>query len=202
MDTRLFRIETRPGRLRQQDLPLVARALVGYYKGQVRVKTGITRNVRYVRLEASDFHVQLMAEDWARILPYIQNDDFNQFIVKSQPDVVYSNQYVHSSPLIDSTDRQYYVRVLNTLTTLFVETFPTVPVTHGFDRIVDDVVGVSDTSLFFIDNLYLQEDLVVSDSSLLFVSNQYVQDALDLVDQALVGLETHLLLSDSIGLTE
>ncbi len=128
MDNRLFNIETRPGHLRQQDLPLVARALVAAFRQQAVVKTGRTKNVGYVRIEMSDCHVQILAADWAKILPYIQNDTFNQVIVKSQIDSVFLDPVTaHASPLIDRTDRQYYLRVLGILQGLFPEAYPTSP---------------------------------------------------------------------------
>lgn len=128
MDNRLYKIETRPGRLRQQDLPLVARALISVFRRQAEVKVGFTKNVKWVRLEAKDFHVQILGEDWAKILPYIQDDSFNQLVVKSQIDSVYIDpNTAHASAIIDHTDRQYYLRVLQTLQGLFPEAYPTSP---------------------------------------------------------------------------
>lgn len=126
MDNRLFQITTRPTKLRQQDLPLVARALLSLFRRQAVAKTGRVKNISYIRIEAKDFQVQILASDWAKILPFIQDDSFNQVVVKSQIDSVYLDPTtMHASPLIDHTDREYYLRVLYTLQGLFPEAYPT-----------------------------------------------------------------------------
>lgn len=126
MDNRLFKIPKRPGRLRQQDLPLVARALVAAMRKQAQVKTGRVENIGYVRIETSDFQVQVLASDWAKILPYLQDESFNQVVVKSQIDPVVSDPLTaHASPIIDRTDKQYYLKVLHVLQRLFPEKYPT-----------------------------------------------------------------------------
>jgi len=128
VDNRLFNITTRPGLLRTQDLPLVARALVSLFRKQAVVKTGRTKNLGYVRIEAHDFQVQILAEDWAKIMPYIQDETFNQVVVKSQIDPVVINPLVaHDSSIIDGVDRQYYLRVLQILQGLFPVAYPTSP---------------------------------------------------------------------------
>lgn len=126
MDNRLFKIETRPGLQRRQDLPLLARALVAVFRKQGQAKIGITKNVRYVRLETPEFHVQVLASDWAKIMPYVEDQSFDQVIVKSQLDSVWIDPLAsHSPPLIDRTDRQYYLRVLEVLQGLFPTAYPT-----------------------------------------------------------------------------
>ncbi len=126
VDNRLFKIETRPGYQRRQDLPLLARALVAVFRKKGQAKIGITKNVRFVRLELPEYHVQILASDWAKIMPFIQNDEFNQAVVKSQIDSVWIDPLTsHDSPLIDRTDRQYYLRVLAILQGLFPTAYPT-----------------------------------------------------------------------------
>ncbi len=126
MDNRLFQITSRPSRLRRQDLPLVARALVSLYRRQAKVETGFVRNIGYVLITASDFKVQILASDWAKILPRIQDESFNQVVTKSQVDSVYIDPLAsHASSIIDHTDREYYLRVLYTLQALFSEAYPT-----------------------------------------------------------------------------
>jgi hypothetical protein len=126
VDNRLFKIETRPGLQRRQDLPLLARALVAVFRKQGQAKTGFVKNVGYVRLETPEFHVQVLASDWAKILPYIQSDVFNQVVVKSQIDSVWIDPLASlAPPIIDRTDRQYYLRVLEVLQGLFPTAYPT-----------------------------------------------------------------------------
>jgi len=126
VDNRLFNIETRPGLQRRQDLPLLAQALVAVFRKRGQAKIGRTKNIGWVRLETPTYHVQVLAEDWAKILPYIQDESFNQVIVKSQLDSVWIDpNTAHAPPLIDRTDRQYYLRVLAVLQGLFPTAYPT-----------------------------------------------------------------------------
>lgn len=128
MDNRLYSIVSRPGKLRRQDLPLVARALVSLFRKQAVVKTGFVKNVGYVRIVAHDFRVQILASDWAKIEPYIRDSSFDQAVVKSQVDTVWIDPLVaHDSSIIDRTDREYYLKVYRTLWGLFPEAYPTSP---------------------------------------------------------------------------
>lgn len=126
MDNRLFNITARPGRLRRQDLPIVARALVSLFRKQATLKTGITKNVGYVRIEAVGFQVQILQEDWNKILPSLKDDFLNQVVFKTQvdPTVLYPVQE-HEPSIIDRTDQQYYTRTLQLLQELFTEAYPT-----------------------------------------------------------------------------
>jgi hypothetical protein len=126
VDNRLFKIETRPGPQLRQDLPILARALVAVFRKKGQAKIGRTKNLGWVRLETPEFHVQVLASDWAKILPYIEDETFNQAIVKSQIDSVWIDPLTsHAPPLIDRTDRQYYLRVLGILQQLFPTAYPT-----------------------------------------------------------------------------
>lgn len=126
MDSRLFNIPLRPGTPRQQDLPLIARAIVALYQGQAKLKTGRVKNLGYVRIEAKDFQVQLLASDWAKVLPYIQSEDFDQVVTKAQLDSVRLDpNFVSDSSLIDHQNQQYYLKVLYTLRGLFPDRYPT-----------------------------------------------------------------------------
>jgi len=126
VDNRLFKIETRPGHQLQQDLPLLARALVAVFKKRGQAKIGVKKNVRFVRLETPEFHVQLLASDWAKIMPYIEDESFNQVVVKSQIDSVWVDPVsAHATALISRTDQQYYLRILGILQGLFPTAFPT-----------------------------------------------------------------------------
>jgi hypothetical protein len=122
MDNRLFKIVDRPVRLRQSDLPLLARGLMAVFLKKGTVKTGHVRNLSYVRLEFGGQHIQVLAEDWAKIEPYLVDDSFSQLVVKSQADVIRINpEAVIQPPLLDVVDRQYYLRVLGVLQGLFNE---------------------------------------------------------------------------------
>lgn len=126
MDNRLFQISARPGRLRQQDLPYVARALVSLFRKQAEVKTGTAKEISYVRIQSPSLTVQILAEDWAKILPYLQDDTLNQVVNKMQEDTVWGNQVTaHDASTIDQVDRGYYYAVLSLLQRLFTEAYPT-----------------------------------------------------------------------------
>lgn len=112
--------------MRQQDLPYVARALVSLFRKQAQLKTGKVKGIGYIRIESPSLTVQIVAEDWAKILPYLQDDSLNQFVTKMQPDTVWGDPVAaHDGAIVDQTDRQYYLRVLGILQGLFPEAYPT-----------------------------------------------------------------------------
>ena len=70
--------------------------------------------------------VQILAEDWAKIQPYIRDDSFNQVVVPSQIDPAWGNVLaMEDASTIDWTNRQYYLKILYTLMMLFPESYPT-----------------------------------------------------------------------------
>lgn len=74
MDNRLGNIATtRPGRLRTQDLPVLASAMVGYWKGLGVVDANTKGNVGYVRIHGPNFDITVTDDDWLRILPYLRD---------------------------------------------------------------------------------------------------------------------------------
>lgn len=126
MDSRLFNIPLRPGTPRTQDLPLLARAIVALFKGGAKVKTGWVKNLGYVRIETRDFQVQLLAKDWSKILPFIQDGSFEETVTKAQMDALYLDPtLVNDNSLVDRNNLQYYLKILYTLQSLFMESYPT-----------------------------------------------------------------------------
>lgn len=96
------------------------------FRKQAEVKTGTAKEISYVRIQSPSLTVQILAEDWAKILPYLQDDTLNQVVNKMQEDTVWGNQVTaHDASTIDQVDRGYYYAVLSLLQRLFTEAYPT-----------------------------------------------------------------------------
>ena len=122
MDTRLWTIShLRPEALRRPDLPNVARAIVGYMRGMVKLHTGHVRETTYVLFQANAFQALVRGEDWAKILPYLKDDTLSPPPEPLKPG---TPGYV-SVANIDVYDAYYYGRVLGVLQGLFTQDFPT-----------------------------------------------------------------------------
>ena len=120
MEQRLWSLfGSRPETLKAPDLPNVARAIVGYMRGMCKVKAGCTHNTSYVLFKAQGFQVVIRGDDWAKIMPYLQD---NTLSPPSEPLVPWFNVSIAT---VDIHDPDYYSKVLGVLQTLFTETFPT-----------------------------------------------------------------------------
>ena len=118
VDVRLFSVgANRPGKVRQQDIPNLARAIIFAVQGLATVDPNTTKNVSFVRIWNKYLDVLVLAEDWARLLPDLQVGTFDNVIQKKlNPEAQ------------DFGDPIYYERVLATLYTLFkdAEAYPKV----------------------------------------------------------------------------
>jgi hypothetical protein len=121
VDNRLFQIwGLRPANLRKEDLPEVARAIVSLYRRKAQVTTGITKNVSYVLITGRGLKVQVLAEDWAKIMPFIKDGTFDQTVLRSEQDNAWIDpKTAYDISTLDQVDRQYYLRILGTLQGLF-----------------------------------------------------------------------------------
>jgi hypothetical protein len=126
VDTRLYSIlQRRPKRLRQQDLPPVAKAIVAVIRKKSRASVGVHQNLSYVWLRGDDPGVVVLKEDWEKILPYIEDGTFDPTqtpvprVVPLDPNVMYDEA------TIDLQDSYLYSRVLVVLRQLFPEKYPT-----------------------------------------------------------------------------
>lgn len=129
MDNRLFTIGTeRPGKIRKQDIPDLATALVGYWKGFGVVDAAEQRNIRYVRLHGDGFDVLVTGEDWVKILPALGNGTLGTF---GWPTFALNSRSTFTR---DFGDPELYEKTLATLLSLFpdAETYPTQPMPQGF----------------------------------------------------------------------
>jgi len=144
VDNRLAKIATiRPGRIRQQDIPDLASALVGYWKGWGTVDASVSKNVAYVRLHGRAFDVLVTREDWSKILGLFQDGTLG----------VLPNSTVNDLTEIpvgkDFGDPALYNRTLATLSLVFVdaEAYPVQTVQQGFlPNTIPDLVAQFDAS--------------------------------------------------------
>lgn len=130
VDNRLASIGAhRPGRLRKQDLPALASALVGYLKGFGRVTAGVAHGLSYVRLYGSYFDILVIETDWIRLLPYLRDGTLGTTVYPS-PQVEVSATATGA----DFGDPTLYQRTLTLLTQVFsdAEPYGTHTVTQGF----------------------------------------------------------------------
>lgn len=144
MDNRLAKIATiRPGRIRQQDIPDLASALVGYWKGWGTVDASVSKNVTYVRLHGRGFDVLVTREDWAKILGLLQDGTLGMF--PSPP----TNDRTEIPVGRDFGDPVLYNWTLATLSLAFTdaEVYPTQPLQQGFlPSDIQDLVAQFDAS--------------------------------------------------------
>jgi hypothetical protein len=132
VDIRLATIGTsRPGKLRKQDIPNLASALVGYWKGLGTLDAGSSKNISYVRLYGPNFDVLVAGEDWVKVLPFLQDGTLGPGLFPSPGAVVDPTVLQAGKDFGDST---LYNRTLSTLTTIFAdaEAYPTQNVQRGF----------------------------------------------------------------------
>ena len=125
MDARLSRIDGRRlSFLRRTDLPELARAIVGFERHQVQCAPDFVRETRIVRLRGPGVDVIVRGEDWDKIVPYLRDGTFNPLIVPT-PHVTWLHPEVDLDlSVIDVNDRDFFVRVLGVLRSLFTEDYP------------------------------------------------------------------------------
>jgi len=121
MDTRLWTIAgMRPETLKSTDVPNVARAIVGYYRGFAQIHGGFECNVSYVLFQAIGFQCLIRCDDWAKILPFVQSGALSPPAISLLPwgsVVNFSN--------VDIYDSLYYRQVVGVLSGLFLQRYPT-----------------------------------------------------------------------------
>ena len=111
-------------KLRRDDLPEVARALTAAERGFVRAERCYQRGVAYYRFYASTLDVLVLASDFERIIPALQNGlfDTTQYPV---PHVTRAGGPAPDLSTIEQWDSVLYNRVLDVLKALFTESYPT-----------------------------------------------------------------------------
>jgi hypothetical protein len=144
VDNRLAKIATiRPGRIRQQDIPDLASALVGYWKGWGTVDANVSKNVAYVRLHGRGFDVLVTREDWVTILGLLQDGTLGMF-----PSPL-TNNLTEIPAGKDFGDPALYNQTLATLSLAFAdaEAYPVQTIQQGFlPSNIQDLVAQFDAS--------------------------------------------------------
>lgn len=127
MDSRLFTIDgLRAGRIRREDLPLLARSIVGVSRGKGVLTAGRVRGVGYARLKGKDFDIIVVKEDWIKVEPLVRDGTFTTTDTPKFPPGAYLDPNLSRSlSMIDGPDRFYYLHVLGQLWVLFQDAWPT-----------------------------------------------------------------------------
>lgn len=128
MDIRVYNnvVGERPHRLRKSDLPIVAVAIIAIVRQQGVARSGVFKNVPYVRLSGQGFDLSVLGEDWEKILPFIQDGTFNPSLVPVAAVAGYLHpEEQNNVATLDVRDRLFYERVLYTLQGLFPDDYPT-----------------------------------------------------------------------------
>ncbi len=127
VDNRLFYVDGRRiVRLRKEDLPELARAIVAVVRGRARAGIACVKNVAYVELKGSATDALIIRSDWEKILPYIQDEFFNTQVAPAAQSGRYADHKVaFSEPILDRADKPLYDRIVGILSGLFTDTFPT-----------------------------------------------------------------------------
>jgi hypothetical protein len=113
--------------LTKDDLPQVAKAIVAYYRGQCKtVGRGIFAGMEIVEFLGDGLDVVVLASDWDKIMPRVQDNSFNPLMYPSAPqDGRLHPERELDLSIIDVGDRPQYMKVLSVLETLFPEPYPT-----------------------------------------------------------------------------
>ncbi len=126
MDARLFLLGGRMlRRLRQQDLPEVSRAIVGAIRHRYTLTSAIIQDVAVIRIVSPKQEVTILKDDWAKIMPYIQDETLTPVLNPTNPQVGYLDPQVsYDEPLFDQADRPLYLYILGLLQRLFPDSIP------------------------------------------------------------------------------
>ncbi len=126
MDSRLSLVNGRRlSRLRRQDLPEVARALLAWSRPGSRVGISIVIHISHTHITGKNFDVAILSEDWEKIEPLVKEGLFSQFLFPTRAPAVFSDPSVSLDlSLVDANDRQSYLRVLSLLWGLFPDSYP------------------------------------------------------------------------------
>jgi hypothetical protein len=114
--------EHRPHRLTQNENPELAKAILGVIRGQTSCERGYARDLSYIWFhDKFGTNIVVRADDWAKVVPYLQSGDFDPSIVPVPRQVVL---YKSDGSLLDLNDQELYNRIKNALDSLFTIKFP------------------------------------------------------------------------------
>lgn len=128
MDSRLglyngIRLE----RLARPQLPELALAILAFQRKQCTVSNQFVGNIAFYEILSFDgrINIRVRADDWEKILPYLENGRWNPLIVPTaQVGWLHPNR-VHDISLLPVTDRELYFRILDDLEAEFPISYPT-----------------------------------------------------------------------------
>lgn len=127
VDERLAEIRgRRPGKLRQQDLDPLARMIIAVLRKRGTAGVGLRGGVEVAILSDNKGTLTILKDDWALILPFLQDGTFNPLIVPAAARFGYQNSSTaYAESVIDRADRFLFNRIHKVLRGLFTETYPT-----------------------------------------------------------------------------
>lgn len=127
VDARLQFVDGRRlSRLRQEDLHDVAAAIVGYERKIVQAERVFAKQVAYYRFKAKGFVCLVLATDFAKILPFIQDGTFDPRQYPPPHFVNTGNPLINPDlSTIDQWDPVFFSRVYGQLRALFPDSYPT-----------------------------------------------------------------------------
>lgn len=129
VDNRLFYVDGRRlVRLRKEDLPELARTIIAVIRKRAHAGVARVKNVDYVEIHGTGAKALVLKSDWELILPYLQDESFNPYVVPVAPPVKPIDlQVAYDEPILDRADKPLYERIVGVLQGLFPQSFPTRP---------------------------------------------------------------------------
>jgi len=116
----------RPHRLTRNETPDLARAIVGFLRGQVACERGISGGVGYVWLHGDSGHnITVRYDDWVKIVPYLKDGSFDPTLVPVPGSVVLDPLVKFDGSVVGLADQELYGRIKTVLDQLFPVEFPT-----------------------------------------------------------------------------
>jgi hypothetical protein len=111
-------------RLTAEDLPELARAIVGVVRKTVTISTGQEKDRAFVRLTGPGVNAIVRGEDWQQILPYFLDGTLDPIRVPVSPVYSLDPFFQNEVALVPIRDQDLYRRTLAVLSGLFTTSFP------------------------------------------------------------------------------
>lgn len=127
MDSRLFFVEgTRFAKIRKQDVPNLARALIAVARARATILASRLRGVDCIRIIGPGITAVILKEDWVHIQPLIADGTLNPAISPRTQRVGYLHPDVsYDESVLDMADRALYNYLVAVLEPKFPEQWPT-----------------------------------------------------------------------------
>lgn len=128
MDTRLYKIAGRRlARLRKQDLPEAALALLETIRKRATISGLRRNNVSFVWIRGRRANLTILKEDWEKIEPFFKDGSFVPLVTPILGDRGgwLRREVAYDGPPLDGADKGLYETILQQLQQLFPEEWPT-----------------------------------------------------------------------------